>query len=121
MSRVAEADPLSGWPEFARRVRDRLDAGRVAYGDRSFSAEPDALLRELQQEALDLAGWGFVLFQRIERMRKASAAAATTTSALPARRAVDGATLTASRAADAPGGRAGCCASPSAPHRERSP
>jgi len=66
-------DPLDQWPAFARQVRARLRAGRATYGDRSFSREPDALLVELQQEALDLAGWGFVLFARIERAREALA------------------------------------------------
>ncbi len=65
------SDPLNAWPAFASRVRERLEAGREAYGDRSFHAEPDVLLGELQQEALDLAGWGFVLFERIERAREA--------------------------------------------------
>jgi hypothetical protein len=63
------SDPLEAWPAFAAEVRARLEQGRAAYGDRSFSADPDELLRELQQEALDLAGWGFVLFRRIEAMR----------------------------------------------------
>jgi hypothetical protein len=64
------ADPLTAWPAFAAEVRARLEQGRAAYGDRSFSADPDELLRELQQEALDLAGWGFVLYRRIEGMRR---------------------------------------------------
>ena len=59
-------DPLDAWPAFAVRVRQRLEAGRAAYGDTSFSRDPVELLNELQQEALDLAGWGFVLFRRIE-------------------------------------------------------
>lgn len=67
----AKRDPLDGWPAFAARVRGRLEAGRAAYADESFSKEPDELLGELQQEAMDLAGWGFVLFTRIERMREA--------------------------------------------------
>jgi hypothetical protein len=65
----APADPLAAWPGFAAEVRARLEQGRADYGDRSFSADPDELLRELQQEALDLAGWGFVLYRRIEAMR----------------------------------------------------
>lgn len=69
--REFEQDPLARWPEFAASVRARLEAGRAAYGDRSFEANPDALLGELQQEALDLAGWGYVLFERIERAREA--------------------------------------------------
>lgn len=68
-------DPLDHWPAFAAAVRARLDAGRVAYGDRSFAAVPDTLLAELQAEALDLAGWGFILHARIERLRASLRAA----------------------------------------------
>lgn len=64
-------DPLDSWPTFTALVRQRLEAGRATYGDRSFSADPAALLAELQQEALDLAGWGFVLFQRLEAAQNA--------------------------------------------------
>lgn len=67
----SSSDPLNAWPTFAQAVRARLEAGRAAYGDRSFSADPAALLAELQQEALDLAGWGYVLFQRLEAMQAA--------------------------------------------------
>ena len=52
-----------------------LKAGAVAYQDRSFGRDPDELLEELQAEALDLAGWGFVLWCRIEAMRGALRAA----------------------------------------------
>ena len=65
------ADPLDRLPAFEAAVRTRLDAGRVAYGDKSFSADPKALVDELQQEALDLAGWGYVLWCRLESMRVA--------------------------------------------------
>ncbi len=65
------ADPLQSWPAFESAVRTRLDAGRLAYGDKSFSAEPATLVAELQQEALDLAGWGYVLWCRLEAMRLA--------------------------------------------------
>src|SRR5262245_19946883 len=78
---VETADPLSHWPTFAERVRERSEAGRQAYGDRSFSKDPDELLAELQQEALDLAGWGYVLFARIERAREALRAASDTAGA----------------------------------------
>lgn len=71
-------DPLDRFEAFARQVRGRLDKGRAEYGDASFGAEPAALLEELQQEALDLAGWGFVLFVRLERMRDALARSADT-------------------------------------------
>lgn len=64
-------DPLDTFPAFVERVQARLEQGRAQYGDRSFDAEPAVLLAELQAEALDLAGWGFVLWHRLERMRRA--------------------------------------------------
>ena len=70
----AAPDALAAWPAFAESVRRRLEAGRAAYGDRSFARPPAELVAELQQEALDLAGWGFVLWQRLEAMRAALAA-----------------------------------------------
>ncbi|MEI9940513.1 MAG: hypothetical protein WDO69_25135 [Pseudomonadota bacterium] len=64
------ADPLTRFDSFVGEVRARLEAGRAAYGDRSFTRPPAELLGELQQEALDLAGWGFVLWCRLESLRK---------------------------------------------------
>lgn len=57
--------------EFVRRLAARLEAGRLEYGDRSFQRPPAELVAELQLEALDLAGWGFILWERLERMREA--------------------------------------------------
>ena len=65
------SDPLALLPAFEFAVRARLDAGRVAYGDKSFSADPKLLMQELQQECLDISGWGFVLWSRLEAMRVA--------------------------------------------------
>ncbi|HEX9621809.1 MAG TPA: hypothetical protein VF989_16805 [Polyangiaceae bacterium] len=62
-----------GFEAFVRLLGDRLEQGAREYGDRSFAAEPAVLVAELQAEALDLAGWGFVLFRRLERMRAALA------------------------------------------------
>lgn len=66
---LAAPDPLDRWPLFVRAVRSRLEAGRAEYGDRSFERPPTELLAELQEEALDLAGWGFVLWHRLSEMR----------------------------------------------------
>lgn len=56
--------------DFCRQLAARLEAGRLAYGDRSFHRPPAELIQELQLEALDLAGWGFILWERLERMRE---------------------------------------------------
>jgi hypothetical protein len=59
------------WNTFRTAVQTKLEAGEAAYGDKSFSKTPESLIEELQQECLDLAGWGFVLFTRLERAREA--------------------------------------------------
>jgi hypothetical protein len=55
---------------FLYMVRARLDAGRVEYGDRSFSRDPDALLKEIEEELLDVVGWASILFARLQRIRR---------------------------------------------------
>jgi hypothetical protein len=62
------SNPLATFPEFIAAVRARLEAGAEAYGDQSFERPTAELVRELQQEALDLAGWGFILFERLRRL-----------------------------------------------------
>lgn len=62
------------FPEFLRKLEAKLDAGERAYGEASFHRDPADLIGELQAEALDLAGWGFVLFVRLEKARAAIAA-----------------------------------------------
>lgn len=66
---MTDPDPLAAYPTFATAVRHRLDAGARVYGDRSFSAEPAELIREVQAELLDVCGWSFVLWTRLEAMR----------------------------------------------------
>ena len=62
-------DPPAQWPAFMSEVRARLEKGRDEYQDRGFNRPPAELLGELHEEALDLAGWGFVLWHRIETLR----------------------------------------------------
>ncbi len=65
------APSLVGETEFFAALRERLKAGAVTYGDKSFARESAALLVELEQEALDLAGWGYVLWRRVRSLRAA--------------------------------------------------
>jgi hypothetical protein len=62
----SHSDPLAPFPAFASAVRHRLEAG-------SETCDPAELVGELQQEALDLAGWGNILPCRLEAMREALA------------------------------------------------
>jgi hypothetical protein len=61
------ASPLDAWPAFAERVRQRLEAGRAAYGDRSFGRPPGELVGEIEQELLDVCGWSFIALERLAR------------------------------------------------------
>lgn len=74
---------MADFDRFVARVRERLEQGREAYADRSFSRDPGELIDELEQEALDLAGWGFVLWVRLQRARAAAAALDTETDLTP--------------------------------------
>lgn len=57
------------YPDFTRLVARRLRAGADSYGDGSFSRTGDSLLDEIEQEALDIVGWGFVLWCRIQELK----------------------------------------------------
>ena len=46
---------------------DRLRKGAVAYGDKDRSM--DEYLDEIQEECVDLAGWGYQLWLKCERLR----------------------------------------------------
>jgi len=48
----------------------RLANGAKEYGDSSLGAHPSALLRELRDEAADLACWGYLLWRRIDVLRR---------------------------------------------------
>ncbi len=71
----SSADPLSQFDAFIGAVRARLEKGRREYGEASFSRPPAELVGELEQEALDLAGWGFVLWCRLRALSEATLAA----------------------------------------------
>lgn len=64
-------DPLDQWPDFMLQVRAKLETGRAIYGDRSFELQGYELLTEIAAELEDVAGWAFILWTRIERVRRA--------------------------------------------------
>lgn len=55
---------------FMRALDERLGEGARAYGDKSYERSEIELLEELQLECLDLAGWGYVLWEKIERSKE---------------------------------------------------
>ena len=61
---------------FVARLRQRLIEGAATYGDVSFARPIGELVDEIQQELEDVAGWGVVLWARLERLRASVDAAA---------------------------------------------
>ncbi len=57
---------------FVAQVRARHEAGRVEYGDRSYSLPPAELAAEIQEELADVCGWSAVLWARLEAAKEAA-------------------------------------------------
>jgi hypothetical protein len=55
---------------FVQRLRARLVAGATVYGNESFTRPAIELVDEIQQEIEDVAGWGLILWIRLERLRE---------------------------------------------------
>lgn len=54
---------------FVSRLRTRLAAGAVTYGDTSFTRPAGGLVDEVMQELEDVAGWSLLLWVRLDRLR----------------------------------------------------
>ncbi len=54
------------WPIFTEAVLSRLRVGAAEYGDESLDADPDRLAREIQEELLDVMGWAFLLWAKMQ-------------------------------------------------------
>jgi len=52
-------------------LRSRLKVGAECYGEKSFDKTDGRLLQEIQEEILDIAGWSYILWAKIERLKKA--------------------------------------------------
>lgn len=63
--------PAESRAAFFDRLHVKLEQGAREHGDKSFDLMSARLVEELQAEALDLAGWGWILWDRLERLREA--------------------------------------------------
>lgn len=50
-------------------LRQRLRVGAECYGDKSFDKTNERLAQEIQEELLDVAGWGFILWEKMQRLK----------------------------------------------------
>jgi hypothetical protein len=70
MSKTPKSDAaLEQWGSFTDEIRQRLESGKRAYGDSSFERPEERLITEIQQELLDVTGWSFILWHRLEALR----------------------------------------------------
>jgi hypothetical protein len=56
------------WAKFSAAVHKRLEAGEREYGDGSFARPVSELRHEIQEEVLDICGWAFVLWCRVNAL-----------------------------------------------------
>lgn len=56
--------------EFTAALHGRVSRGRDTYGDSSFHRPFADVLEEIEEELLDVAGWGFVLWCRVRALRE---------------------------------------------------
>ena len=56
--------------DFAAAVTARLEKGREAYGDQSFSRPPGELVGEIKEELVDVCGWAFILWSRLHDLEQ---------------------------------------------------
>lgn len=54
---------------FLANVRARLAVGRKEYADESHDRATGDLIREIQEELEDVAGWSAILWAKLERLR----------------------------------------------------
>ena len=58
------------FPQFVAELEARLRKGAEQYGDSSFNLEVLKIVAELKQEAMDITGWGFILWDRLNELEK---------------------------------------------------
>ena len=65
------SDPLwkKHWPEFETVMKKRLSRGYVEYGDDSFDRPALQLVAEVEEEILDVIGWSFMWWVRMQRVK----------------------------------------------------
>lgn len=67
---MSEPKYRSVFPEFVKRLEQRMEQGFKEYGDKSFDRSPKELLEEIEEELLDICGWSVVLYKRIKDLQK---------------------------------------------------
>jgi hypothetical protein len=51
-------------------MKKRLEEGDKQYGDASFRGGPEISLRALEEETLDIVGWGYILWTKLRVLQE---------------------------------------------------
>lgn len=60
---------MSDYKRYFEELEARLEAGAKEYGDDSFKKSTLKLIGEIQEEILDIAGWGYILWKKLEDLK----------------------------------------------------
>ena len=71
---VTDAALNSDWWDFTAAVRARIEGAAPEYGDDSFDLPSGRLAFEIEQEILDIPGWSFILWERMQALKRKLAA-----------------------------------------------
>ena len=63
-------DTIMDMEAYISQLKGRMAKGNHEYKEISFSKDPEELIQEIQEELLDVSNWGFILWQRLERIRE---------------------------------------------------
>jgi hypothetical protein len=72
---VKDAKNYEGWRDdydvFLTKLDEKVAAGAVKYGNASFSLPVQRTLDEIELELLDICGWSFITWTRLQTLKKA--------------------------------------------------
>ena len=54
---------------FISKLHSRMNIGHEEYGDESFDRPLLALINEIEEELLDICGWGMITYSRIHDIK----------------------------------------------------
>ena len=62
---MSDFDWRKDFPLFMHKVMKRLEKGEREYGNRSFRKPTRKLVKEVEEELLDVLGWAFIIWGRM--------------------------------------------------------
>jgi hypothetical protein len=71
---ITDAALQGDWWDFTAAVRSRIEGAAPEYGDDSFYLPSGRLAREIELELLDIPGWSFILWKRVQALKRKLAA-----------------------------------------------